>query len=107
MDLAIVNISAFGGWNSFLSKGIYFVAAASDSEDTALKDSTGSSYQCAMTSPQTTTVARSRIDCARQCKTSQDCIGFNFLQQTRTCQQFTAVPSYFNTQIGCSYYMVN
>ena len=73
----------------------------------ALKDDHGVA-QCAMSPPNMTVTARSKIDCMRVC-VSQRCsckCGANYHSANRTCQLHSELPDTVQQQSDCIYYQV-
>jgi len=72
-----------------------------------VNDVTGKTLVCAQTVPSYTSVGRSRIDCAQQCRSQSTCLGFNVVSSaTLTCQMYMYEPNMFGTVNGCTYYEV-
>ena len=69
-----------------------------------LKDSSGLIPICGMAEPSSQVKARSRLDCAPQCRCGSvvaqwnQSIGFNFWSANRTCKLFDSLPPYFEAQ---------
>jgi len=71
-------------------------------------DSSGSSSTCAVVDSSVVSVhTRSVLHCAQVCTTETECVGFNSLPSSRTCDLFITTPTQFLPYSGCTFYGVN
>jgi len=86
---------------------VNFILGSVGSNFVKASGSSGSLSTCAVVDSSVVSVlTRSVLQCALECSTETECVGFNSRPGSRTCELFTRTPIQFLTSNGCNFYGV-